>query len=227
EQSSAQNYGSLLPDGSVVARQFSFRVSPNIGCGRDVTLTFALTSGTTAIGTLTTPLRTRELHYALFENFDSVSAPQFPFGWSTSGGGAEVPWVTSTMHSSSAPNSLFSPDPNQIGLNEIVSPPIQITSPDARLSFQNWYDLETTFLRNRLYDGSVLEISIDGDAWQDVVQAGASFESGAYDEGLIDGCCQNPLAGRNGWSGRSGINLTSQFITSAVRLPSSTAGHNV
>ena len=121
---------------------------------------------------------------------------------------------------------MFSPDPNQVGLNAVESPPISINSRDARLTFHNWYDFETTFLRNRLYDGSVLEISIDGDPWQDIVAAGGSFEAGGYD-GIIDACCQNPLAGHMGWSGRSGPNQASEFITSSVRLPSSAAGHSV
>jgi hypothetical protein len=181
----------------------------------------------TALGELTAPLKAGELHFALQESFDTLMAPALPSGWITSASGAEMPWVTSTMHSSSAPNSLFSPDPNQIGLNEVVSPAVPIVGPDARLKFRNWYDLETTFLRNRLYDGSVLEISIDGGAWRDIIEAGGSFESGGYDEGLIDGCCQNPLAGKHGWSGRSGVNLTSEFITSEVRLPASAAGHSV
>ena len=225
--SASQNYGSLPADGSVATRQFSFTVSPNIGCGRDITLTFTFTGGTPSLEPITIPLRTGEVQYALRENFDSLTSPSLPQGWSASASGAEVPWVASAARSSSAPNSIFSPDPNQIGLNEIVSPPISITSPDARLSFRNWYDLETTFLRNRLYDGSVLEISIDGGAWADIIDAGGLFLTGGYDEGLIDGCCQNPLAGRHGWSGRSGVNLTPEFITSEVRLPASAAGRGV
>lgn len=96
----------------------------------------------------------------------------------------------------------------------------------AILQFRNWYELETTFLRNRLYDGSVLEIKIGDGAWADIEAAGGVFLSGGYD-GVIDACCSNPLAGRRGWSGRSGPNSVSEFITSRVRLPASAAGNSV
>ncbi len=108
----------------------------------------------------------------------------------------------------------------------MTTPVFVVATPNAQLTFQNWYELETTFLRNRLYDGSVLEISIGDGAWADILAAGGSFESGGYD-GLIDACCQNPLAGRQGWSGRSGINQTAEFITTSVKLPPSAAGQRV
>ena len=60
-------------------------------------------------------------------------------------------------------------------------------STQAEIQFQNWYELETTFLRNRLYDGSVMEIKIGGGDWQDILASGGIFLSGGYD-GTIDGC---------------------------------------
>jgi hypothetical protein len=227
EASSAQNYGLLSSNGAVVTRPFTFKVSSTIACGSAVTLSFVITSGGQSIGTVAIPLRAGEVRYAMHDSFDSVPLHRFPYGWTTSWTGAESPWSTSRQRNTSFSNSLFSPDPNEIGLNELVSPSIQISSANARLTFQNWYDLETTFLRNRLYDGSVLEISVDGRAWKDILDFGGMFESGGYDEGLIDSCCQNPLAGRHGWSGRSGVNQTSEFVTTSVLLPSSLAGHSV
>jgi hypothetical protein len=121
---------------------------------------------------------------------------------------------------------MFSPDPNQIGLNELISPVFRIETGIAELTFQNWYELETTFLRNRLYDGSVLEIRMGDGEWQDILDAGGAFRSGGYD-GVIDSCCQNPLGGRLGWSGRSGIEQQSVFITTSVVLPAAAAGQRV
>ncbi len=91
----------------------------------------------------------------------------------------------------------------------------------------NWYELETTFLRNRVYDGAVLDIQIGGNPWQDILDAGGSFISGGYNDGLIDGCCSNPLAGRRAWSGRSGIGSTPVFVDTIVRLPAAAAGNQV
>ena len=94
------------------------------------------------------------------------------------------------------------------------------------MQFRNWYELETTFLRNKLYDGSVLEIKIGANDWQDIEASGGSFLSGGYD-GTLDSCCQNPLSGRRAWSGRSGANQTSEFVTSKAKLPAAAAGQNV
>jgi hypothetical protein len=227
ETSSAQGYGTLAADETVVTRPFTFKVSAGISCGSSITLSFELTSGNRSIGTVAIPIHAGAVRYAMRESFDRSPIGRLPFNWTTAASGAQSRWSTSRDRNSSTPSSLFSPDPNQIGLNEVDSPTILITSTSARLTFQNWYDLETTFLRNRLYDGSVLEISVDGRAWKDILDEGATFESGGYDEGVIDSCCQNPLAGRHGWSGRSGIDQTSEFVTTSVRLPPSLAGHSV
>jgi len=125
------------------------------------------------------------------------------------------------------PQAAYSFAAGQVGVNEMVSPAIQINSTRAELSFRNWYELETTFLENKLYDGSVLEIKIgDSGAFQDILAAGGAFTSGGYD-GVIESCCQNPLAGRLGWSGKSGTSQTPQFITSTVKLPEQAAGKNI
>jgi hypothetical protein len=72
----------------------------------------------------------------------------------------------------------------------------------------------------------VLEIKIGDSDFVDILAAGGVFESGGYD-GPIDACCQNPLANRPGWSGRSGVNLIPEFITTAIKLPSTAAGQLV
>ncbi len=224
--SEPQNYGALAVNGASVVRPFTFTASPNVNCGNLLTLTLQLQDGAENLGTVRINLNTGVKRVAFQENFDSVAAPTLPNGWTTSATGAQQNWTTSITQIQTAPNSVFSPDPNQVGLNELISPAFSILSPSAELEFRNWYELETTFLRNRLYDGSVLEIRIGNNDWQDIEVAGGAFLAGGYD-GTIDSCCQNPLAGRRGWSGRSGINQTSEFITSKAKLPASTAGQNV
>ncbi|MBS1797023.1 MAG: VCBS repeat-containing protein [Acidobacteria bacterium] len=224
--SGPQNYGALAAGGASAARPFTFTVSPNVNCGGTVTLTLRLSDGADDLGTVSIEIRTGRKRIAFTENFDAPAAPELPAGWTTSATGAQQNWTTSTIQVQSPPNSVFSPDPNQVGVNELVSPAFPVASAGAELSFRNWYELETTFLRNRLYDGSVLDIKIGNNDWQDIEAAGGAFLAGGYD-GVIDACCQNPLAGRRGWSGRSGINQTSEFITSRVRLPAAAAGQNV
>lgn len=224
--SEPQDYGALPANGASVSRPFTFTASPGINCGGALTLTLQLQDGTENLGTVSINLNTGTKRLAFQENFDSVAAPNLPAGWTTSAAGAQQNWTTATAQIQTAPNSAFSPDPNQVGLNELLSPAFSITSPNAEIEFRNWYELETTFLRNRLYDGSVLEIKIGDGVWQDIEAAGGAFLAGGYD-GVIDSCCQNPLMGRRGWSGRSGINQTPEFITSKAKLPASAAGQSV
>jgi hypothetical protein len=224
--SESQNYGIIAPGGPGVTRPFSFRAAPSLTCGDPITLTFLLSEPGASFGTATVALQTGRKRIAFTENFDSAASPTLPAGWTTSATGAQQPWTTSVTRFESAPNAAFSPDPFQVGLNELTSPAIAITSTQAEIEFRNWYELETTFLRNRLYDGAVLEVKIGNSGWQDIEAAGGNFLSGGYD-GVIDSCCSNPLAGRRGWSGRSGPNQVSEFITSKAKLPASAAGQNV
>jgi hypothetical protein len=224
--SQAQNYGALAVNGQSASRPFTFTASAAINCGNPVTLTLQLQDGAENLGTVSIVLNTGVLKTALQENFDSVTEPNLPNGWTTSATGAQQNWKTAINRRQSAPNSAFSPAPNQTGVNELVSPVFSIASPNAEISFRNWYELETTFLRNKLYDGSVLEIKIGAGGWQDIEAAGGAFLSGGYD-GVLDGCCQNPLAGRRAWSGRSGPNQASEFITSKAKLPAAAQNQNV
>ena len=186
-------------------------------------MNFELRDGPTGIGTISIPLQTGVQRIALQENFDGPTAPALPAGWTTSSSANHQLWRTSIARMQSSPNSLFTPAPHQMGVNEVISPAFELTSPSAEISFRHWYELETTFLRNRLYDGEVLEIKLGPAPWRDIVSAGGTFLSGGYD-GFLDMCCQNPLGGRLGWSGRSGLNQTSEFITTRVRLPANAGG---
>ncbi|HEX6124284.1 MAG TPA: FG-GAP-like repeat-containing protein, partial [Pyrinomonadaceae bacterium] len=221
-----QTYGSMPPNGPAVSRPFTFTVASSVKCGANVTLSFELRDGASPVGNISVPLQTGVQRFAFQEKFDAVTAPDLPAGWTTNSTANHQLWRTSATRNQSVPNSLFSPAPHQQGLNEVISPPFAVTSSEAEVRFRNWYELETTFLRNRLYDGSVMEIKLGDGEWQDILAAGGLFLSGGYD-GVIDGCCQNPLAGRMGWSGRSGVNQTSEFITTTAKLPATAAGQTV
>src|SRR4029077_6484532 len=108
----------------------------------------------------------------------------------------------------SPPNAAWVNDPAMISDKHLDSPPIAIDSlTNAILTFRNNYAVQNAF------DGGVLEISIDGGAFQDILAAGGSFLQGSYN-GTISTCCGNPLAGRQAWTGSSG-----GFITTSVTLP--------
>ena len=224
--SQPQNFGTINPAAGTVLRPFTFTASPNLACGAIISLTFQLQSGTENLGTVTLNLNTGTPRIAFNETFGTTGAPALPAGWTTAASGAQDVWKTSTARHQTPPLAAYSFAAGQVGVNEMVSPAIQINSPRAELRFQNWYDLETTFLRNKRYDGSVLEIKIGDAAFQDILAAGGAFTSGGYD-GAIETCCQNPLSGRLAWSGKSGVNQTPQFVTSSVKLPEQAAGKNI
>jgi hypothetical protein len=228
----AQNYGLLPVGGAPITRNFTFTVAANVLCGAQVTMSFQITDGATSLGTLTIPLQTGVQKIAFKQNFDRTPSAQLPVRWTRESFDLQlVPdstrhWRISNARVTSGTKSVFAPDPHPAGQSSMTTPVFLISTQSARLTFQNWYRLETTFLRNRLYDGSVLEIKIGNSAWQDILAAGGVFETGGYD-GTIDACCQNPLAGRLGWSGRSGINDDPEFVPVSVRLPQPAAGQQV
>jgi Ig-like domain-containing protein/putative Ig domain-containing protein len=147
------------------------------------------------------------------QNFDSVTAPALPSGWTTSATGVQTPWVTQASGGDTAPNSAFSSDPADVGINELVSPAINLPSGASQLTFRHSYDLETGPGADG-FDGGVLEIKIGTNPFADVLTSGATFVIGGYNS-VIDTQWANPLAGRPAWSGNSG-----GLITTTVNLPS-------
>ncbi len=153
---------------------------------------------------------------SLFENFDNLTPPALPAGWTATNpiNPDGILWQTSdsgapSPPADSLPNSAWVNDPPTISDKYLHSPPIMIDQlENAALMFRNNYALQNGF------DGGVLEISIDGGAFQDILSAGGSFLQGGYN-GTISTCCGNPLAGRQAWTGSSG-----GFITTAVAMPS-------
>jgi hypothetical protein len=222
--SAPQNYGALPAGGPVVTRPFTFTVSPNLTCGASVALGF-LYNDTSVAGNFVLGQATGTPRYALNESFAGTST-DLPAGWTTSVTGEQEPWQKILFEPPPGEYVAFSPETVHPGVNELVSPPVQITNANPVLTFSNLYDLESTFLRNRLYDGGVLEIKIGSGDFQDIVTAGGLFQSGGYD-GMIDSCCSNPLGGRQGWSSKSGINTDPEWVAAKIQLPASAVGQNV
>jgi len=150
------------------------------------------------------------------ENFDGVTAPSLPSGWSavtlTTCTGSNK-WVTSTTTASSTPNAAFVTSPGCVSDEILISPYYAINSNNPQLTFQRKHGLENN------YDGLVLEVSVDGGSFIDILAAGAVFSMGGYN-GLINATTGNPLGGRQAWTG-STSNL---FVTTTIDLPSSWQG---
>ncbi len=219
--SSPQAYGALAASGGSTTRPFTFTASGV--CGGTVTATLQLQDGAANLGNLafTLPLGSLIMTTNFSQNFDGVTAPALPSGWTTTASGAESPWTTSTAATDSAPNSAFAPDVTSVGLSELVSPAFVITATSAQLRFRNNYNLEAPSTGTTGYDGGVLEIKIGSGAFTDIITAGGSFVSGGYSR-TISSSYSSPLGGRQAWSGNS-----HGFITTLINLPAAATGQTV
>ncbi|MGI8819308.1 MAG: hypothetical protein ACR2ID_00300 [Chthoniobacterales bacterium] len=142
-----------------------------------------------------------------FENFDRVTAPALPTGWTAANAAGPAPlWVTATTTPASPPNYAFVDDPAVVSDKRLDTPGIYISASSVRLLFSHSFNLEAS--GGQFYDGGVLEVSspnINGGAFTDITNAavGGSFVSGGY-SGTISTSFSSPLAGRMAWSGNSG-----------------------
>ncbi|HZV33872.1 MAG TPA: proprotein convertase P-domain protein, partial [Verrucomicrobiae bacterium] len=222
--SGPQAYGALSPNGNPVSQPFTFTASGS--CGGSISATLELQDGSTNLGTVSFDFGLGQFVSAttFSENFDEVTAPTLPPGWATNVSGADLPWTTDTNAYDSATNSVFVPDVAMPGTSQLISPSIPVASGTAQLSFMNYYDLEAypsnSSSPSWAFDGGVLEISINGGAFQDILQAGGTFVSGGYVTNILDS--SNPLNGRLAWAGNSG-----GFIPTIVNLPPAAAGQNI
>ncbi len=171
--SGPQTYGAIAP-GATVCKPFTFTATGT--CGGTLTATIHLQDGANDLGNAVFNFTLGSLvtTTAFSQNFDGVVAPALPAGWTTTASGAESPWVTSATTPFSAPNDAFAPEPDTPGLAELTSPTIAVPAGAWQVNFKNNYNTESTF------DGMVLEISIDGGAFQDILAAGGSFTAGGY-----------------------------------------------
>ena len=143
------------------------------------------------------------------ENFDEAFVPALPDGWTTSTSTGGNDFATTVLYSDTAPNAVFAPDRPIDGNFTLDSP---VFTPVARqtVTFRHKINLE------RRNDGAVLEISINGGAFEDILDAGGSFVSGGYAYTMV---ATSPLADRLAWTGDSG-----GFITTVAVLPAAATG---
>jgi len=166
------------------------------------------------------------------ENFDAAVAPELPSGWAANSQpgpadctGGTCPllslWHTTATNPFSPPNAAFHDDPSCVTDNALDSPVTPISPGASQLSFRNAFNLEGTF------DGSVLEISINGGAFTDIITAGGSFVNGGYN-GTISVSFLSPIAGRQAWTGLSGGSVsTPAYVNTVVNLPAAAQGQPV
>ncbi len=213
-----QNYG-VIAAGGTAARAFTFTASGAAACGSTITATFQLQDGAGNLGTVALPIRLGALQSSsgTVQNFDAVTAPALPSGWTaTVPTGTATAWRTAATTPDTAPNSVFANSTAAVSETRLESPNIAVSGGAAQIVFRHRWNLESG------YDGGVLEISIGGGTFADVLAAGGSFATGGYN-GTISASFSSVLGGRQAWTG----SFDSAYTTTTVNLPSAAAGQNV
>ena len=94
--SGPQTYGVLVAGGAAVSQPFTFTALGT--CGGTINPTLQLQDGAANLGTVTVALTLGQPGTVFSQNFDSVTAPALPSGWTTTNTGVESAWVTRTNH---------------------------------------------------------------------------------------------------------------------------------
>jgi uncharacterized repeat protein (TIGR01451 family) len=225
--SGPQTFGALVQGGPSATQPFTFTASGV--CGQTISVAWQLQDGTNNLGSVSFnyPLGTLVSATTLSQNFDGVTAPALPSGWSTSVSGDQVDWYTTTASYDTAPNSAFATDVPNPGVSYLYSPVFPVVSANAQLTFRQNYYLEyqvINYFHNSVtyyYDGGVLDIAIGSGSFADIISAGGSFVTGGYN-GTLYNESGNPLGGSSAWGGNSG-----GWITTIINLPAAAAGQNV
>jgi uncharacterized repeat protein (TIGR01451 family) len=197
--------GPVNPGGLVTGR---FTLTVDALCGQTVQAAFALRDQDLDLGQVSVPLAVGRTIHVLAENFDAITVPALPSGWSAARWGNVSAWRTLTALADTAPNAVTAPNPATSSTNELVSPPIGITTLDSYLTFRHTFNTESNF------DGGILEISIDDAPFSEWLVAGGQFIEGAYN-GSVDFF-------QDGWTGSS-----AGYRTVVARLPSAAAEHTI
>jgi len=210
--SGVQNF-STIGAGAATCRNYSFTVSAS--CGNTVTATLAITESGGPSKNLTYAFQVGSPVVIMSQNFDGVGAPLLPPGWTTAAiSGASNPWTTVASKSDTALNRAYALNLAIDSHSALVSPSIAMPAGAATLTFRHSYEMEPG------WDGGVLEISIAGGAFTDIVSAGGSFVSGGYNYVSTSGGAYSPQ--RNIWSGISG-----GYITTVVNMPAASQNQNI
>jgi len=197
----AKNYGALLPGGPAVTNTFTFIA--DAPCGSTVLTTFGVTDSGTPLLVATNGFRVGVPVLAFSENFDTVTPPALPAGWTATLSGTGPTWQTTAASVDTPPNAAFVADPGAISDKQLVSPAFLVTASGAQVIFRHSYNTEACC------DGGKLELSIGGGVFVELITAGGSFAAGGY--------------GPDGWW----AGLSGGFITTIANLPATTLNQSV
>ncbi len=215
------NYGTIAP-GETITRDITYRVHSNIACGSKVTVSVVVNSSL-GTETKTFDLQTGTPSAVFSENFDGVTAPALPAGWTTTNSGGGTAWTTSSIAADTPPNAASTVFGAITGRADLVTPVMAVpANGNTQLTFRHSYNSEF------LWDGGALFINIEGvtpaGSFTEILGAGGTFETGGYNWVLNAASAGNTNVLQNfaAWTGNS-----NGFITTTVNLPAAAAGRNV
>ena len=199
----------VLQAGWEICRYFDIVVDGS--CGMTVVPTLRLTAGQAEPRDLWLPyLHIGQWREFSGESFSDVFGPELPPGWTTQSlSGTPNPWFIKDTVPPTHRSRAFIADPGTVSDSVLTGPSFRVPLIGAHVEFQHAFDLEG------LVDGGVLEISIDGGAFRDIIAAGGIFQRGGYNGVVVRG----PLAGRPTWTGSS----KGDYLTT-VLLPPQASG---
>jgi hypothetical protein len=137
---------------------------------------------------------------ALAEDFDRVSPPALPAGWTTTSLFGGQAWRSSAASVDSAPNAAFVVDQGFSTDTTLTSPRFTMPAGAVRLRFRHSFSTE------QCCDGGFVEIALGSNPFVNIIAVGGIFLSNGYNAG-------------GSWRGTSGGN-----ITTVAQLPSTFAG---
>ena len=135
---------------------------------------------------------------------DVESGPGY---WTTAGGTGANLWSIVTTASHSPTHSWFVADPSSVSDQRLATVAAGNIPAGFTLSFWDRYNTETSGTPGTGYDGHVLEYSLNGTTWVDILAGTGPIPANAnritqnpYNATISTGF-QSPLAGRQAWSG--------------------------
>ena len=103
------------------------------------------------------------------ENFDGVTAPSLPTGWTTAAASGISPWQTSTDNAPSGPNDAMTYESSAGGETVLETPAIAVPAEGGILSFQNHFNLlgdTAPPTGGQATNGMVLDIRINAGSYR-------------------------------------------------------------
>ena len=215
-----RDYGNLA-SGTTDSQPFTFALSGF--CGDILALELSITTNDDFSRSFPIAIELGELSLRLVEEFDASPEESLPPEWSSNYSGSGSGWSFSTTQSGPGNSASFAETFSSLGTSSLVSPSLTLGPQGGNLRFRHFVATEASFRNSDVgFDGGVLEVSLDGGAWEDIESAGGTFIEGAYNR-TLSAAYQNPLPRRRAWSGSLGwintvVNLPSEFGSRTMRF---------